>query len=423
MADITDLNNRRPEYIQGIPVEFFTADTYNFFYRLGYRSSIFERLRGSGTDAVIESRFDAEKHDGFIRLYTRRRQLDTDIVAYAGGIDVSDTRERLSEVATSIEAKVMRKQTFFEEKMVAEIASRYDSIENAGKLELSEWMHRRIDEALCKSLTSNYDGGNGHIPLASRVVCGATPSLYTYGNKSLATALVDAIPGDVNADAQYTKYSMNVAHIRELRRYALSNPYGAEDLNYATIEEGHFVDYPTFYLIMDTDAAYALKQDPEYKAMHINIGRALGEGQGSALRHSQYLGRIEDIECYQVLDLDRIKYKKKRPGLTTVASDAISWSFLLGAGAIGECVGGVRFIEDEDNKNQTVYHTLQYIHGCDALKFPIAGTRIKEKVGNDSLFTFFAGNPALKPYSNIEQGIIHSFTINRQIANWTAEDA
>lgn len=435
-------------HIHGIPVQYYDADSHDFFYLFAIRRGFLQRLRGTGPEAVVESRVSATEHNGLIRLFSKRKKLNPFEVTGVGEDLPGKVAEIPTETACAVEGKIERKSIYFPEQLAAAIVSRYPSVESAlekeGKALLTFSAQEKMDFNLTTALNSRYVwNAKGGGPLACRIVCGTKDcSAYRWSTETTFSAQVAAcIP--VNAapvaggitDTIRQNYGMSVAHIRKLRQYAYFNPYGAEDIAEVSLLDRRLVESPKYYLIMDSNAGFSLKQDPDYKAFHYTIGRGLGDGHASALHNAEYLGCIDDVECFIVKNLDDLrKYKKRCRGMDIAPGNAaLSWSFLLGAGALGEILGGTKDWYKPD-ECQNVYAGKQYIHGAGALCFSFlngkSNTYLNEVIttadGNEEAASFFyrinkGENEAYKDFAdkqNIENGIIHSITLNAPSNNW-----
>lgn len=414
--DIT-LAQRRPDYISGIPAEFFATETNRFFYELGYRTSIFQRLRGTGASAVVDTRYNFENGSGMTTSYTRRQDLDPENYIEIGTGDISETRERLSEDYTSFTAQYIGKQTFFVGKTVALISSAYGSIINAGRYQLARWLQRFVDCRFFKAIAEGYDiNANGKMPYGCRMCVGEDVDFPYYNDTSLLERLKDTIQTDLSNDEAYAKWSMTPSHLRHLYKSAISNKYGADEIQPAELEMGQLIDSPSFYLLVDSDAAMALKANEEFREVVYTVGRDLGAGHGSALRRSLYLGRFNNLEIYEIPELQKLKVKGSFFNMNSKSAKRVSISILLGAGALGEAIGMMREFnpeEEMDHHTDTQYHTLQFIHGVSSLKFPIQKPLLEKNKG--------VGDVIGANHEKIEQGIMFSFTVNHQIADWQAD--
>lgn len=414
--DIT-LAQRKPDYISGIPTEFFATETNRFFYELGYRTSIFQRLRGTGASAVVDTRYNFENGSGMTTSYTRRQDLDPENYIEIGTGDISETRERLAEDYTSFTAQYIGKQTFFVGKTVALISSAYGSIINAGRYQLARWLQRFVDCRFFKAIAEGYDiNANGRMPFGCRMCVGGDIAFPYYSDATLLSRLKDVIQTDLHADEDYQRWSMTPSHLRHLYKSAVSNKYGADEIQPAELEMGQLIDSPSFYLLVDSDAAMALKANEEFREVVYTVGRDLGAGHGSALRRSLYLGRFNNLEIYEIPELQKLKVKGSFFNMNTPSAKRVSISILLGAGALGEAIGMMREFnpeEEMDHHTDTQYHTLQFIHGVSSLKFPIHKPLLEQDKGDGAVI----GANGEK----IEQGIMFSFTVNHKIADWQAD--
>lgn len=414
--DIT-LAQRKPDYISGIPTEFFATETNRFFYELGYRTSIFQRLRGTGASAVVDTRYNFENGSGMTTSYTRRQDLDPENYIEIGTGDISETRERLAEDYTSFTAQYIGKQTFFVGKTVALISSAYGSIINAGRYQLARWLQRFVDCRFFKAIAEGYDiNANGRMPYGCRMCVGGDIAFPYYSDATLLSRLKNVIQTDLHADEDYQRWSMTPSHLRHLYKSAVSNKYGADEIQPAELEMGQLIDSPSFYLLVDSDAAMALKANEEFREVVYTVGRDLGAGHGSALRRSLYLGRFNNLEIYEIPELQKLKVKGSFFNMNTPSAKRVSISILLGAGALGEAIGMMREFnpeEEMDHHTDTQYHTLQFIHGVSSLKFPIHKPLLEQDKGDGAVI----GANGEK----IEQGIMFSFTVNHKIADWQAD--
>ena len=414
--DIT-LAQRRPDYISGIPSEFFATETNRFFYELGYRTSIFQRLRGTGASAVVDTRYNFEKGSGMTTSYTRRQDLDPENYIEIGTADISTTRERLAEDYTSFTAQYIGKQTFFVGQTVATIASAYGSIINAGRYQLARWLQRFVDCRFFKAIAEGYDfNAAGKMPYGCRMCVGHDVDFPYYDDTPLIELLKNTIPQDLSANQEYEQWSMTPTHLRYLYKSAISNKYGADEIQPAELEMGQLIDSPSFYLLVDSDAAMALKSNAEFREVVYSVGRDLGAGHGSALRRSLYLGRFNNLEIYEIPELQQLKVKGSFFNMNTPSEKRVSISILLGAGALGEAIGQMREFNPEDENDphtDTQYHTLQFVHGVSSLKFPVHKPLLEQNKGN--------GDPIGANGEKIEQGIMFSFTVNHKLGNWHAD--
>lgn len=403
-------------FIRGIPAEYLTASDFACYYDVGYETSAFARLRSTGKNAVIENTVDVSYGKGFHADYARRDSLRLDLVSVQGGIPVEDTREGINTENCRVNAAMYGKQTEIPYVEVRKVENKYyNKIDDtvAGREKLLRFMQERIDLELASAFMAGYEGNvDGKLPFACRTVCGDGTLNYQYDtNTNLNTVLSTVFVADNRGDDVFKKQCMSVEHIRQLYYMAVSNKYGADRIEPASLEFSSLVDYPKYYLFTDAEGALALKKDPEYKELHLTIGRDLGTGQGSALTKSEYLGANNSIEVYHLHILDAMK--RMLNGRNGVVWNALSWSFLCGAGAVGELLGKVIEIQEELAVQQVIRNTLFYTHGAGRLIFPIKNSHITEKTARNANITGLED-------AKIEQGIIHSFTVNLRGANWKA---
>lgn len=374
-----------PQGLNGIDPIYFQEKVNNFLFDVSYEQSPFTSFMGTNdSDAIsVQTISDAV---GSAAVFGRLRQLDfrnpilnDDQVR---GIERTYQTDTITVPAEKITFPLIRRNV-----SVERYASKIQISQNNARA-LAHLLQRYRDlKTLQSAMTGLYNNTvNGSMPRNSRAVAGnlvagqANDGKYIYANNAvLTTKLLAAMP-----DARNTQHRMTVAHIERLRQKALDN-YTGENILPTSIRQYNGWDEPVFTLFMSPKVASYLRQDADFKAMHLTRGVQL-PFQGSPLIGGYYVGRVSDVECIEIREL----------GDPTLQLDAkYGWSLLFGRGAWGTFMQtGVELIEEMDKvEDFKSFYARQHV-GVKALVFP----SINEVVDNAD------------PVKFVEQGIVHSFT-------------
>ena len=426
---LLDLADRQGMHFKGIPISLFKADHHVLSYWLAYKRGIFFKLRGDGEEAIIPSRKDIGQGSGMTATYLKDQQLSLGLYStFKSGVDSRDIPETQAQYVTAIRAEEYNKTVIRRHITMEKILRYYGDFHPSARLKLLDWMKRLMDYQLAYAPIKPYKvKTNGSMPVAARTVVGLTGGKYKYSsNNNFIGQLKKCWNNEINSVKVSRQAGMSVEHIEELKRQATASTYGADDLNPASEYEGHLVSHSKFILLMDSDAAHNLRADPDYNDKLLKSGFNLGEGQPSTIRESDFLGTIYDVDCYRVPLLDKIKtIEHCRNGMP----ECISWSYLMGAGAIGETLGNTSFFLKQDGQSHTELTSIQFIHGCESLYFPVKsmpnyvenseeGSQISSLSQEVTVIDNNGQPKTVRVPLASEQGIIHSITCNRICQDW-----
>lgn len=410
--------------VYGIPDEFKSKDAYIAFFKYGIHRSILQSLRSSSGYAPVYSKKNSIEGSSFTNYFERFLPLSL-TVEQAGNIDLRDNAEETATVNDVVTAGYFGKAVKKTDTVKSKVISRYGSAQNYVahlRYAMADWW-RHIVDLMCAIA---FAGGNiaatplynaqrvGEMPFASRALVGNYYKEYHYDDALTLNQVIHEIVGDdVNANSK-----MSVKHIRSLRRMATSPLYNAPRIEpvKTSIQTLSYID--TYYLFMDDAASAALMEDEDYVKLYLNKP-FYENGLPSALNNADYLGRINDIECYHLPILDEVKNLGmagnamfNRFGL----HDNISHSFLVGASALGEIIGAYKELTAGNDVTQEwadrYNYGMKFIYGAKALTYPFVTTEkiyTKRVESNKSIRT---------TKRRLEQGIIHSFTVNEGGNNW-----
>lgn len=428
MADISLTFKLPGNDIYGVPDEFKTKDAYIAFFKYGAHRSVIQPLRGTGSYAPILSKKNSIEGSSFTNYFERFVPLSLNFQS-AGGTDLRENAEEMLTVSDTVHAGYYGKAVKKTETVKSQIVQRYGTMQNYMaqlRFGMADWWRRIVDMmVVCAmfgkstpDLKSVYDAEQpGLMPFACRTLVGTKYKDYKYDNTWNLNQVIRKVIGDnQNSDGQ-----MSVKHIRMLKRMATTPLYNSPRIEPVTVSTQGLSNIETYYLFMDDAAAAQLVQDDDYVNLFYN--KPFHEqGLPSALTNADYLGRIYDVECYRLPVLDIIKNLGigghslfNRCNL----HDNISWSFLLGAGAIGEIIGAYKELTAGNAESQEwadrYNYGLKFLYGAHALTYLFATS---EKIATKHAFGENAPNINTTK-RRIEQGIIHSFTVNEGGNGWS----
>lgn len=411
--------------IYGVPNEFKTKDAYIAFFKYGVHRSTIQPLRGTGSYAPILSKKNSIEGSSFTNYFERFVPLSLNFQS-AGGTDLRENAEEMLTVNDTVHAGYYGKAVKKTETVKSQIIQRYGSMQNYMaqlRFGMADWWRRVVDMMVVCAMFGRstpdfkpmYDAQKaGEMPFACRTLVGTKYKEYHYDETWTLNQVIHNIIGN----DQVAAGQMSVEHIRMLRRMATTPLYNSPRIEPVALSAQGLSNIETYYLFMDDAAAAQLVKDEDYKALF--YGKPFYEqGLPSALTNADYLGRIVDIECYKLPLFDILKnlgIEKHSIFNRCNLHDNISWSVLVGAGAAGEIIGAYKELTAGNAESQEwadrYNYGLKFLYGVHALNYPF---RTSEKVAQKQVLKNI--NISTKN-RRIEQGIIHSFTVNEGGANW-----
>ena len=425
MADINLAFKLPGNDIYGVPDEFKTKDAYIAFFKYGVHRSTIQPLRGTGSYAPILSKKNSIEGSSFTNYFERFVPLSLNFQS-AGGTDLRENAEEMLTVNDVVHAGYYGKAVKKTETVKSQIVQRYGTMQNYMaqlRFGMADWWRRVVDMMVVCAMFGRstpdfkpmYDAQKpGEMPFACRTLVGDNYKKYYYDETwTLNQVIHNKIGNDQNTNGE-----MSVNHIRMLKRMATTPLYNSPKIEPVTFNLQGLSNIETYYLFMDDAAAAKLVQDENYVKLFYN--KPFHEkGLPSALTNADYLGRIADVECYRLPLLDVLKNLGieghsifNRCNL----HDNISWSFLIGAGAVGEIIGAYKELTAGNAETQEwadrYNYGLKFLYGAHALTYPF---KTSERVSQKQVLK----NPNISTKNRrIEQGIIHSFTVNEGGKNW-----
>lgn len=401
--------------IAGLPEDLTDKKSVSqYIFENGYRKSIFDSFTKDGviTSNAIISRLAINSSNYATQVqFPRSSQIYGEPIPW-GGVDVKISAEEVTYEADLVTAQGWRKSVHIREYLLLKYVSQLNKLKGKEAAiatnidKLISYYRRNYDTEVLRGMTWNLYPPenpnkvfrllkpespvyvNGMMPRACRVVCGnESDNAYEYDkNKTLPEVLTTAL---TNKETN----RMSVDHIMKLRKAALANEYRADRIEPVSSSFDGKVYADKYILIMGLKAAAQLRKNEEYRQLHATSLRDYGPGQGSALNNASYLGRVLDVDCYEVPLLDHL-YEIDLGEYKAV------WSLLLGGGAVGSLVmSEIDYSYSDDEENKSYSQTINYMLGAKALCFSTNKTLCIENIKNDD------------PVNKIEQGVIHSFTV------------
>jgi len=300
---------------------------------------------------------------------------------------------------------------------------------NVVKQALTDVTKEEINQNLFGALTRGYEGTVvGHMPLACRTLVGDKLA-YRYNSNATLNAQLQAItPNNAFNAALLPDRTMNVTHIRRLRDMALFNEYGASKMGAGMLQGGvlPFDQTTRFIFLIDQNARDQLLSDEFFRATYLHNARTLPSDRLiNPVALGDYMGTVFGVDVYYCPYIDL--YRKEGVMLSNVPL-GVSYGVFLAASALVEGYGFTDLIETVENRGgKRIELQYEYVHGAEAPRFPgyFSGKFKETDARDEALITennanipTFEHNPNLR-YSMPEVGIIHSFTWNKVMANWT----